>query len=101
MLMTVDLIKNRRRSIVLPEETLVPMGDRQFVYVVKDGKALQRWVEIGSRRPGEVEISSGVEEGEAVVREGANRVNPGAPVRVVGEGGDAGTGGAPAGSPKS
>jgi membrane fusion protein (multidrug efflux system) len=101
MLMTVDLIKNRRRSIVLPEETLVPMGDRQFVYVVKDGKALQRWVEIGSRRPGEVEISRGVEEGEAVVREGTNRVSPGGPVRVVGEEGDAGTSGAPAGSPKS
>jgi multidrug efflux pump subunit AcrA (membrane-fusion protein) len=101
MLMTVDLIKNRRRSIVLPEETLIPMGERQFVFVVKDGKAEQRWVEIGSRRPGEVEIAKGVAEGEAVVREGTNRLNPGAPVQVMSEGSDAEKGGVPAGAPKS
>ncbi len=99
MLMTVELIKNRRHSIALPEETLVPMGERQFVFIVKDGKAEQRWVEIGSRRPGEVEISSGIAEGEVVVREGTNRLSPGAPVRVVSEGGDAEKGGAPAGAP--
>lgn len=98
MLMTVELIKNRRRSITLPEETLVPMAERQFVFVVKDGKAEQRWVEIGSRRPGEVEILRGVEEGETVVREGTNRLSPGAPVHVVGDGDDAET---PSVSPRS
>ncbi len=102
MLMTVELIKNRRHSIALPEETLVPMAERQFVFVVKDGKAEQRWVEIGSRRPGVVEISRGIAEGEVVVREGTNRLSPGAPVSVVSEGGDAEKGGAPAGAaPKS
>jgi multidrug efflux pump subunit AcrA (membrane-fusion protein) len=106
MLMTVELIKNRRRSIVLPEETLVPMGERQFVFVVTDGKAEQRWVTLGSRRLGEVEILDGIAEGELVVREGTNRLSPGAAVRLVGAGGAGGAGGessqAPqAASPKS
>lgn len=103
MLMTVELIKNRRRSLVLPEETLVPMGERQFVFVVKDGRAEQRWVTIGSRRLGEVEIVGGLAEGEIVVREGTNRLSPGAPVRLAGEGAPREeSGAAPAGvSPKS
>jgi multidrug efflux pump subunit AcrA (membrane-fusion protein) len=97
MLMTVDLIKNRRRSIVLPEEVLVPMGERQFVFVVKDGKALQRWIEIGSRRPGEVEIKGGIDEGELVVREGTNRLAPDASVRILDDAQD----GAGAAQPRS
>lgn len=102
MLMSVELIKNRRRSIVVPEETLVPMGDRQFVFVVKDGKAEQRWVQIGSRRPGEVEITSGLAEGDLVVREGTNRLSPGAAVHILGDGdSDAAGGEASARSPKS
>ncbi len=38
----------------------------------RGGKVEQRWVEIGARRPGLVEISSGLAEGDGVVVEGTN-----------------------------
>ncbi len=88
MLMTTKVLKNRRQSLMLPEETLVPVRDQVFVFVVKDGergKTVERIrIEIGARRPGSVEVLSGLERGEEVVTEGTHRVRPGAPIRVQG-----------------
>ena len=88
MLMTTKVLKNRRQSLMLPEETLVPVRDQVFVFVVKDGErgktVERRRIEIGARRPGSVEVLSGLERGEEVVTEGTHRVRPGAPIRVQG-----------------
>src|SRR5690606_15354080 len=42
LLMSVELLKNQREAIVLPEEALVPEADRNFVFVTKevDGKSV-------------------------------------------------------------
>lgn len=83
MLMSVELIKNRQRSLVIPEEALVPMETKQFVLMVKNGKAERREVEIGRRRPGAVEVLKGLAEGDQVIVEGTNRAMPGMPVKVL------------------
>mgnify|MGYP000184548751 CR=1 FL=1 len=66
MLMRVELLQSRREAVVIPEQCLVPLGDRQFVYVVDpaaDNSVEHREVRIGTRRPGEVEIVEGLEAG--------------------------------------
>lgn len=87
LLMSVELIKNRRQAVVLPEEALMKEGNKNFVFVVeeKNGKrfAAQREVKIGSRRPGEVEIVSGVTEGDLVVTHGTFTVRPGGEVSIT------------------
>ena len=84
MLLTVDLIKNRRDALSVPEQALVPVGDRQFVYVVDGvGEARRVEVEIGSRRPGTAEVLRGLAEGDRVVVEGAHRLRPGSRVEVT------------------
>jgi membrane fusion protein (multidrug efflux system) len=84
MLMTVDLIKNQTRSLVIPEESVIPVNDRQHVYRVNvDNLIEQVEVTIGRRRPGEVEILSGLESGDSVVVEGTTRVRPQVLVKVV------------------
>jgi membrane fusion protein (multidrug efflux system) len=81
MFVNVVLTRDRREAIVIPEEALVPEQDRQFVFVVVDGVASKREVRIGARRPGRVEIASGLELGERVVVEGTVKVRDGGPVR--------------------
>ena len=57
MLMVVDLIKDRRESLMIAEEALVPFENQQYVFVVQDDDTVARIpVTIGRRRPGSVEI---------------------------------------------
>jgi membrane fusion protein (multidrug efflux system) len=81
MFLNVSLANDEREALVIPEEALTPEAERQFVFVVDDGKAQRREVRIGARRPGSVEILAGLSAGERVVVEGTQKVRDGAPVR--------------------
>ena len=86
MLMTVSLLKNQRIVLAVPEQSLVPVENKQYVFVVlADQTAERREVTIGARQPGYVEILSGLKRGEKVVVEGTLRLRPGAEVLVAGE----------------
>lgn len=95
MFLNVDLLRDARRAIVIPEEALVPEQNRQYVFVVKDGMAEKREVRIGSRRPGNVEIVEGLAVGERIVVEGTVKLREGGPVRDLAQ--DAPAGARPAG----
>ncbi len=83
LLMTVELAKQPRQAVLVPEEALIPQGRSNHVLVVDEaGRVARRQVEIGSRRPGEVEIRAGLEAGERVVTHGQMRVRPGQTVRI-------------------
>ncbi|MFM2042831.1 MAG: hypothetical protein RLY86_1407 [Pseudomonadota bacterium] len=84
MFLTVRLALDRRQNVVLiPEEALVPIGDRQFVFAVVDGKVERRVVTIGARLSGRVEVTDGVRAGDLVITRGTQRVREGAPVDVT------------------
>lgn len=86
MLMRVVLKKNPRKTLIIPEEALTVRGDSHFVMrAVQDGqstKAELQKVEIGSRRQGDVEILSGLDEGDLIVNHGALRLRPGAEITI-------------------
>ena len=80
----------REAALVVPEEALVPLGDKQFVIKVvagaAGGKVSQRIeARLGQRVKGKVELLSGVEEGDLVVLAGQSRLMRGdaLPLRVV------------------
>ena len=82
MLMVVELIKDERQSLMVPEAALDPANDKQFVVIVgADNVAHRVEVKIGRRRMGFVEILEGVKEGDLVVREGLQDLRDGAKVR--------------------
>jgi len=83
MFLTVGLEKKRDNVLMIPEEALVPREGRQYVFVVEDGKAVEREVALGGRAPGLAEIRSGLEAGALVVTEGTQRVRTGGVVQVA------------------
>jgi membrane fusion protein (multidrug efflux system) len=84
MFLTVTLLKENTVALMVPEQALVPDRSTQSVLVVgADGMVEQRQVKTGRRRPGEVEILAGLEEGEIVVSEGTQKARPGQPVRIL------------------
>ena len=83
MFLNVLLANDERESLVIPEQALTPEAERQYVFVVSDGKAERREVRIGGRRPGSVEVLAGLVAGEQVIVEGTQKVRDGAPVRTT------------------
>ena len=70
-------------TLVVPEESLFPLGDDKYVYKVVDGKAMRQKIEIGQRREGRVEIVNGLAPEDVVVTAGVIKLREGAPVTVV------------------
>lgn len=83
MFLTVRLKQERERVVMISEQALVPEEGRQFVFVVDGDLARKREVLIGRRKPGRVEIVSGLEAGERVVVEGTQKVRDGGPIRDI------------------
>jgi membrane fusion protein (multidrug efflux system) len=83
MLLQINLQKKLLTTLVLPEASLVPVEDNHFVFVVNDGVATRKQVQIGLRKPGIVQIVSGLEKGELVVIEGALKLRNGSKVKVL------------------
>jgi membrane fusion protein (multidrug efflux system) len=84
MFLTVDLSKERRAALMVPEQSLVPEQARQFIYVVKGPVVNKREVKLGRREPGFVEITEGLSAGDHVVIEGTLKLRDGSPVREIG-----------------
>jgi len=79
----------RENAMVVPEEALVPMGGKQYLYKVVDtpeGKVSKRIeARIGLRLPGKVEVLEGLSAGDLVVTAGQTRLLRGdsLPLKVV------------------
>lgn len=83
-------LDSRPDAIVIPEQAIWPVGRDKTVFVVVDGKATQTVVELGERRPGVVEVLSGIEVGDEVVTAGQMKLHDGAAVESVSEDSTAG-----------
>ncbi len=70
----------RPNAVVIPEDAIVALQGSTFVWVVAQGKAARRQVDIGVRTPGFVEARSGVQPAEQVVVGGQERLAEGTPV---------------------
>jgi len=77
------LLSTRPNAIVIPEQAIWPQGRDTFVYRVVDGKAMLTKVELGIRRPGEVEVLRGLGDKDVVVTDGQMKLKDGAPVMVL------------------
>mgnify|MGYP003654678794 CR=1 FL=1 len=87
ILMQVDLLRNTRQALVIPEAALLPLADRQYVLVRIDQDGTdtveKRQVIIGLRLPGYVEVLEGLRADEQVVTHGNSRVQPGDTLDVL------------------
>lgn len=70
-------------TLVVPEESLFPVGDDKYVYKVVDGKATRQKVEIGARREGRVEVVNGLAPEDIVVTAGVIKLREGVVVRLA------------------
>jgi RND family efflux transporter MFP subunit len=70
-------------GLTVPMSALVMRDGRALVYLVRDGRAVERVVTMGSVRGERAEIVSGLDAGELIVGVGAGFLNDGDRVQVV------------------
>ena len=70
-------------ALQIPRTALLDGDGPPKVFVVKDGKALERAVKLGLSNGAWIEVTDGLKDGEQVVVVGQGAVKPGAAVRVV------------------
>ena len=70
-------------ALQIPRTALLDGDGPPKVFVVKDGKALERAVKLGLSNGAWIEVTDGLKDGEQVVVVGQGAVKPGAAARVV------------------
>ncbi|MBM3358213.1 MAG: efflux RND transporter periplasmic adaptor subunit [Betaproteobacteria bacterium] len=84
MFARVTLALGKRENVLLaPEQAIVPRGGDTYVFRVVEGKAALTKVELGLRRPGEVEVVAGVSAGDMIVVDGQLKLQDGTAVAVL------------------
>ena len=70
-------------SLVIPEAAVIDTAYGQTAFVVADGRASLRSIDVGASQDGMVQAEAGLQAGEVVVTAGQFRLYPGAQVRVA------------------
>ena len=83
MFMHVEVVLEERPAVLIPEQAVVAEGNETFVFTIDDQRARRRPVRLGQRQAGTVEVLDGLEAGEAVVREGTQRLRDGVAVSIA------------------
>jgi membrane fusion protein (multidrug efflux system) len=84
MLLTVDMVKDRSESLIIPEEAVILEEDKKFTLVVTPKNTVEKKeIVTGRRSPGKVEVISGLNAGHQVIVQSITRVRPGTLVNVI------------------
>ena len=76
-------LSQHNNALLVPEESIWPIGKDKFVYRVIDNKAALTKVTLGYRRVGEVEVLNGVAAADTVVIAGQMKIRDGATLKVL------------------
>jgi membrane fusion protein (multidrug efflux system) len=77
------VLGTRENALVVPEQAIVPRGNENYVYRIVEGKAALAKVELGARRTGEVEITTGLAAGDRIVIDGQLKLKSGVLVKIL------------------
>lgn len=77
------VFERRAETLTIPRVALIDTDGSANVFVVTDGKAVQRAIKTGLSNAGKIEVTEGLTGGDQVVVVGQNGLKDGNPVRVV------------------
>ncbi len=76
------VLKKIENAILIPSEALIPDIKGQKVFIYRNGKAAPQEVGTGIRTDINVQLTSGVSEGDTIITSGMLQMRPGAPVTI-------------------
>lgn len=83
MMLKININLNDRTGIRVPEKAVSSLGEKHFVFLVREGKAVQQYVITGNQEDGFIEIRKGLKVGDKIVTDGVGRVKDKSEVSIV------------------
>lgn len=81
------IVRSVPDALAVPSIAIIPELGGKKVFVFEDGRARPRAVETGIRTENEIEITSGLDEGDLVITSGVLQLQPGLEVELAGSAG--------------
>jgi multidrug efflux pump subunit AcrA (membrane-fusion protein) len=77
------IIRQKNDAILIPAYAVIEQSEMRKVLLVVDGKAKSELIQLGADQGEQVEIRSGLREGDTLIVAGHHRVTGGDPVRII------------------
>ena len=83
-LLEIEIFYNEKNGMSVPDTSIMYEGSKKFVYkIIEDNIIKKMEIETGIRNIGNLEVLSGLNEGDKIIAEGLTKVRPGMKVKPI------------------
>jgi len=83
-LLEIEIFYNEKNTLSVPDTSIMYEGSKKFIYKIIENNMIKKTeVETGVRNMGNLEILSGLNEGDKIIAEGLTKVRPGMKVKPI------------------
>ena len=83
-LLEIEIFYNDRSSLSIPDTSIMYEGSKKFIYKIIENNIIKKIeIETGGRNQGNLEVLSGLNEGDKIGAEGLTKVRPGMKVKPI------------------
>ena len=83
-LLEIEIIYNEKDALSVPDTSIMYEGSKKFIYKIIENNMIKKTeIETGVRNKGNLEVLSGLNEGDKIIAEGLTKVRPGMKVKPI------------------
>ena len=83
-LLEIEIFYNEKNSLSVPDTSIMYEGSKKFIYKIIENNMIKKVeIETGIRNKGNLEVLSGINEGDKVIAEGLTKIRPGMKVKTI------------------
>jgi membrane fusion protein (multidrug efflux system) len=83
-LLEIEIFYNEKNALSVPDTSIMYEGSKKFIYKVIENDMIKKSeIETGIRNMGNLEVLSGLNEGDKIIAEGLTKVRPGMKVKPI------------------
>ena len=83
-LLEIKILYNTKDALGVPDTSIMYEGSKKFVYKITENNMIKKSeIEIGVRNQGNLEVLSGLNEGDKIIADGLIKVRPGMKVKPI------------------
>ena len=83
-LLEIEIFYNEKNALSVPDTSVMYEGSKKFIYKIIENNMIKKIeIETGIRNKGNLEVLSGINEGDQIIAEGLTKVRPGMKVKLI------------------
>jgi len=83
-LLEIEIFYNNKNALGVPDTSIMYEGNKKFIYIIIENNIIKKVeIETGVRNSGNLEVLSGLNEGDKIISEGLTKIRPGMKVKPI------------------